>query len=1315
MLKKLQFNLTLFLLLGAMIAGPGSWAQTTIFSENIGSTGVSGTTTIASHTFQNSGTLTFTGTGDVRNNTNSSGYTGSSAGNNVFITSSSGTFFQISGINTSNFSSISLSFGQLKTTTAGNNELVVEVSSDGTNYSSLTYTRPTGSGTANWRLIEPTGSIPSTSNLRIRFRQTSTSTQWRLDDIILRGTSTPAGATAALAGTLSETNISGGTATVTLTGDMYAASLTTAGFTLNNAPSGVTLSGVTRTSGTVATLTFAYNNTDFDTSVTNFNVTVATSQLATSASAITTNNITIAAVSETLTPSPATLTGLNYNLGSGPSTAQSFTVSGTNLQSGGGTITVTAPSNFEVSTTSATTGFGPSANLTYTGTGTFAANTVWVRLISGLSAGAYTQSVTLSGGKASNTVSVSGNVVPPPPANDDCTGAVALTLNAAAVTGTFQNATQSLAAVTCETITGNADDDVWYSFTTTTAGNYTITVDGGENLDVVIDLRSGACNGTNIACMDDFINYDEVLTQSLSAGTTYYVRVYEYGALSGLSEYNFTIGVEKELAAPVATDATDITTTSFTANWDAAADATSYRLDVSTSSTFGESTTTESFTGTTFPPTGWTGSGWTRSTNASDYNTGPAAASATSTNGSLTTASYASPISLSFYLGRSTNATAKTLTVEVSTTSQSSGFTTVATFDHNNVPSGSYDQYTVDLSDYAGQSTVYIRFTKTSTTTSPWRLDDIAVTTQQNLFVTGYNNRTVSGTSEEVTGLTAGTDYYYRVRAVNGITTSANSNSINAETGRVNTWNGTAWSEGTPPAIIDDAVINGNYATGTNGTFTAGELSVTSGTLTISSGTALTIDRELTVSGGSVNVQSNGHIIQIDETATNTGAITVRRNSSELKRLDYTLWSSPVAAQNLKTFSPQTDNARFYNYNTQSNNYNSVSNPVSVDFAQGRGYLIRMPNNHPTTATIWEGVFTGVPYNGSMNIPVTINTTDANESYNALGNPYASAINADDFIAANTTNIDGTLYFWRKTNGSATDAYVTYNAVLGGNSTNPEVDDPNGIIQVGQGFIVRALPTAANVVFNNAMREANFDNQFFRMGSVAQATPSTPERHRIWINMTNSEGVFSQALIGYAQGATNGIDMGIDSNYLSNNTAGLYTVVSGSRLALQGRVLPFDITDAVPVGYKAATAGSYTIALDHADGLFAGGQEIFIKDNATGTIYNLADGGYNFSTDAGVFETRFEVVYQNQALDVENPTLTAESIAVYKQDSHIAVSAGAATITGIAVYDMRGRMLYNNDAVNATETTIETLAQQQQVLIVQVTTGQGTVSKKIIY
>lgn len=113
-------------------------------------------------------------------------------------------------------------------------------------------------------------------------------------------------------------------------------------------------------------------------------------------------------------------------------------------------------------------------------------------------------------------------------------------------------------------------------------------------------------------------------------------------------------------------------------------------------------------------------------------------------NGELATLAVSTPVTLTFDLARTTNTTAKTLYVEVSTTTQSGTYTTVATYDHSNTTSGGTTLCTVDLSAYSGYGTVYIKFRKSSSTTSPWRLDNIKLncTVVPNTITTGVVSTT---------------------------------------------------------------------------------------------------------------------------------------------------------------------------------------------------------------------------------------------------------------------------------------------------------------------------------------------------------------------------------------------------------------------------------------------------------------------------------------------------------------------------------------------------------------------------------------------
>lgn len=171
------------------------FAQTTIYSENFGNP--SATTLLTAYTgYQNSAPITYSGTADVRTSTPSD-YSGASGQGCVFIgavTAASGNPAKtliISGINTSGYQDLALSFGHQKGTNASSNELKVEVSSNGTDWTQLNYTRSTGSGTSVWLVVTPTGTIPATSNLSIRFTNPlDSNVGFRVDDLKLTGTQT---------------------------------------------------------------------------------------------------------------------------------------------------------------------------------------------------------------------------------------------------------------------------------------------------------------------------------------------------------------------------------------------------------------------------------------------------------------------------------------------------------------------------------------------------------------------------------------------------------------------------------------------------------------------------------------------------------------------------------------------------------------------------------------------------------------------------------------------------------------------------------------------------------------------------------------------------------------------------------------------------------------------------------------------------------------------------------------------------------------------------------------------------------------------
>jgi hypothetical protein len=539
------------------------------------------------------------------------------------------------------------------------------------------------------------------------------------------------------------------------------------------------------------------------------------------------------------------------------------------------------------------------------------------------------------------------------------------------------------------------------------------------------------------------------------------------------------------------------------------------------------------------------------------------------------------------------------------------------------------------------------------------------------------------------------------------------------------TWNGASWSNITGPNSTIEAVIEGNYSITTNGTFNARKLTVNQTNplvpvaLTIEANKNIIIQNEIINNAGvkGIVVENNGSITQVNPLAVNLGSITVTKNSNSLKRLDYTLWSSPVTGgQTMANFSPLTTQSpsRFYIYdNTQGTTGLFAAIAPTTIFSKGIGYLIRMPNEDPailgtssnyyieTEAISYKGVFEGVPNNGT----IPLNNLSPDKFY-AVGNPYPSTISADAFINGNSTA--GTLYFWRKTNGAAGTAYATY-TLLGGvgtNAGNGGLGNPNGTIAIGQGFLVQTGLASTTLNFTNTMRTAGTGStQFFK-------TKQLTSIDRIWLNLSDLSGVFSQTLIGYMDGATIGVDSGIDGKYINDSPIALTSNIDDQEFIIQGRPA-FDASDVVALNFKTDKAGEYTIALDHFDGVFASGQAVYLVDSKTGAETDLKIQAYQFTTAAGTDNGRFSLKYQ-KTLNVSDTDFNDNSITVYDTSGVLSVKSAVSTIDNIKVFDIQGRLIAEQKNVKSNTGFISNL-KTKQTLIVQVRTDDNKiVTKKVL-
>ncbi|TRX37102.1 T9SS sorting signal type C domain-containing protein [Flavobacterium restrictum] len=607
-----------------------------------------------------------------------------------------------------------------------------------------------------------------------------------------------------------------------------------------------------------------------------------------------------------------------------------------------------------------------------------------------------------------------------------------------------------------------------------------------------------------------------------------------------------------------------------------------------------------------------------------------------------------------------------------------------------------------DIKGAVADAKISLSWRNSSDVTNLTQYKGTSISSLSNLSIVGYDGAkwvlipstidatSFLGTTSSLTEGSITTDGVVDLSLYTSFSLGAKESSCNLTT----TWNGTSWSPFLPTAS-QKAIIAGNYSEAININACSLEVLGTA-VVTVPTGFNFTISGKVAVARtASLTFENNANLVQVDDVP-NQGKITSKRNSTTLMLLDYTLWSSPVAGQQLLSFSPATLSNRFYIYNPATNLYN-VTTPTA-NFTTGTGYLIRMPNNHPTTPTVWNGSFTGIPNNG------TVSLTVANNTYNGIGNPYPSTISADAFIDAN--NLTDALYFWRKTNGT-TASYATYTKAGGtANAGGLSSIVPNGTIQVGQGFIAKS--TSTTLIFTNAMRTANNTAPFLKTKAI--------EKSRIWLNLAKDTAPANQMMVAYMTGATAGIDAGIEGKYFNDSPIALNSIINNEEFVIQGKGLPFADSDVVPLTFKTNAAGNFTISIDHVEGLFSGNQAVFLNDKELGTSQDLKKGAYTFASAIGTFNNRFELVYKSStALGLEEQEFS-NSVLVYKQNRLIHINAGKTIMKTVRVFDMQGRLIFKQEKVNQNTTILKGFTAAEQTILVQITSDEDKiVTKKVMY
>lgn len=271
----------------------------------------------------------------------------------------------------------------------------------------------------------------------------------------------------------------------------------------------------------------------------------------------------------------------------------------------------------------------------------------------------------------------------------------------------------------------------------------------------------------------------------------------------------------------------------------------------------------------------------------------------------------------------------------------------------------------------------------------------------------------------------------------------------------------------------------------------------------------------------------------------------------------------------------------------------------------GKGYIFQTSMDATLSILIEKdkfGKLPGVTVSGSLEANASTNEQDA--SWNFVGNPFTSFFNVDENgFAAPITR-------W---NGS------TYEAVRPG--------DDDITLHPFEAFFVQCPADNDKIEFDAANRTTQIKSEKQAEVNKQKRRQSTLNPNRLMVNLTLGNGKDSDnTRVVFNPEKTARYEMECDAAKFESGTAAvqLYSIeAKAGKMAINERQ-----AGSVRLGYTASKGGTYTISAMRMD------QPVLLRDNVMNVTYDLSNGDYQFTSEAGTFDDRFMIMIDGSATGV---------------------------------------------------------------------------------
>ena len=280
--------------------------------------------------------------------------------------------------------------------------------------------------------------------------------------------------------------------------------------------------------------------------------------------------------------------------------------------------------------------------------------------------------------------------------------------------------------------------------------------------------------------------------------------------------------------------------------------------------------------------------------------------------------------------------------------------------------------------------------------------------------------------------------------------------------------------------------------------------------------------------------------------------------------------------------------------------------PATEEYLKaGKGYIFQASASCTLSIMIEKEKFGKLPnVRFDCNLEANASTNEQDASWNFVGNPFTS------FFDLNDMGYNAPVTRW---NGEG------YEAVRPG--------DDDYIFHPYEAFFVQRPTGSSSIEFDpeHRMTQIGSNNRKTENAQKAMKRQLNPER--LLVNLAISDGKNTdKTRVVFNQAKSNKYEMDCDAAKFESSTSAvqLYSIeAQGGKMAINERP-----QGSVQLGFTAKAAGDYTISAERMD------QPVLLKDNLMNITYDLSNGDYSFSSEAGTFDNRFMLLIDGGATGI---------------------------------------------------------------------------------